>query len=119
MVATPRPVPEQHSPGRCRRQRQGLVEMQLLRTGAGLASLLLGGRAGAGRYPYQPTPSRIALVDPAALKRSIMPFAPSLTTTRLGTVRPAAQLRSDAFGWAAPSGQIVRWLGAVVFGTVT
>src|SRR6202521_4913197 len=108
MVATPWPLPEHHSPGPCRRQRQGLVQMQPLRTGAGLASLPLRGRAERGRYPYQPTTSMITLVDPAALKRSILPLAPTLTTTRLGTVSPGTQLRSDALGCVAPSGQTVR-----------
>lgn len=37
-----------------------------------------------------------------------LPSAPSLTTTTVGTVSPATQLRSDASGCVTPSGWAVR-----------
>src|ERR1700745_898968 len=47
------------------------------------------------------------------------PPAPSWTTTRMGITVPGAQLRSDASGRVAPSGQTVSALGALVLATVT
>src|SRR2546426_12739258 len=61
----------------------------------------------------------ITLVEPSGLKRSIFPVLPTLTTTRLGTVSPGTQFRSEALGRVAPSGHTVRKLEAVVSVTVT
>ena len=44
---------------------------------------------------------------------------PTPTTTRLGTVCPAAQLRFDASGRVSPAGQTVRKPAPTVFVTVT
>src|SRR6266581_2292258 len=50
---------------------------------------------------------------------SIAPAADSFTTTRFGTVCPAAKLRSEAVGIVAPCGQMTRSLAVVGFVTVT
>ena len=50
---------------------------------------------------------------------SITPLLLSLTTTRLGTVCPATQLRSEVPGSGVPPGTTSRKLGAVVSVTVT
>src|ERR1700676_2703632 len=48
-----------------------------------------------------------------------MPPEPSWTTTRLGTVSPLTQLRSEALGRVVPWGHTVRKLEAVAPVTVT
>src|SRR5207244_156973 len=56
---------------------------------------------------------------PTRLYRLRVPSEPTLATTRLGTVTPATQFRSEAFGLVPRPGNTVRWLAAEVFVTVT
>src|SRR5437899_6657196 len=67
----------------------------------------------------QPTTSMTTSVQPKMLSRSTLPVGPTWATTRFGTVTPAFQLRSDASGCAAPSGQAMRALAWLVSVTVT
>src|SRR5438445_200098 len=66
-----------------------------------------------------PTTSITTSVQPKMLSRSTLPVGPTWATTRFGTVTPAFQLRSDASGCAAPSGQAMRALAWLVSVTVT
>src|SRR5260370_8829251 len=66
-----------------------------------------------------PTTSMTTSVQPKTFSRSTLPVGPTWATTRFGTVTPGIQLRSDASGWAAPSGQATRFLAWLVSVAVT
>src|SRR6202521_799759 len=68
---------------------------------------------------YQPATSAMMFTDPRALRKLILPPAPSLTSTRLGIACPGTRLRLEASGLRVAAGKTVTKLDAVASAAVT
>jgi hypothetical protein len=88
----------------------------------GLGGAAVEERTGAREVKLVPTPPVVACqpatsatrwVLPELLKMLTRPPLPTLTTTALATVWPAAKFTLEATGRASPVGNTVRWPGAL------